>query len=348
MCAPPRLPACPISLPVVADLPAGSSRNPLLGPRTVARIMTGAAIPDGADAVVPLEHTDRHVSRVAIRRASAVGAHIRRTGEDLRPGDTVLSVGSTLQPRDLAAAASAGRGDLLVSARPRVAVLSTGSELVRPGSALQRGQIPDSNSFLLAASVEQSGGIPLRIGIVPDDEDELRRVLARYADRVDAFLLSGGVSVGAFDVVKAVLAPLGVWFGPVRMQPGKPQGFGRWTNGVPIFALPGNPVSAFVSFEVFVRPALRRLQGSAQLQRPVLRAVAGAGWHSPAGRTQFMPITVSSGDEVNGALTVRPASRGGSGSHLVGSLALADGLAIVAEDTQRVHEGDAVDVMLVG
>ena len=156
---------------------------------------------------------------------------------------------------------------------------------------MRRGQIPDSNSHLLAAAVAEAGGIPVRLGLVPDDDDTLRRVLTEHAWSVDGFLLSGGASVGAYDVVKAVLARCPrCCFSRVRMQPGKPQGFGRWTDGTPVFALPGNPVSSFVSFEVFVRPALQKMLGRRLLHRPTQDAVVATGWHSPAGRRQYMPV----------------------------------------------------------
>ena len=294
----------PVTLPVIADLAAGTDANPSVGPRQVARIMTGAPLPEGADAVVPIEDTDQGLDRVAITRTPAPAAHIRRAGEDAHAGDTVLTSGSVLWPTRLAAAASAGTATVLVHPAPRVAVISTGSELVTPGEPTRRGQIPDSNSFLLAAAVAEAGGVPQRIGAVPDDDDVLRDLLASLVGTVDAIVLSGGVSVGAYDVVKAVLAPLGtVRFGPTKMQPGKPQGFGRWpdaadgTPGPLIFALPGNPVSAAVSFEVFVRPALKRMLGHTVIQRPTLEATVIDGWSSPAGRAQYMPVVLERDDE---------------------------------------------------
>ena len=340
----------PVTLPVIADLAAGTAENPHIGAGQAARIMTGAPIPDGTDAVVPIEDTDRGIATVAIARPPRPAAHLRRAGEDARAGDIVLQSGATLGPTRLAAAASAGSATVSAHPAPRVAVISTGSELVPPGQPTGRGQIPDSNSFLLAAAVRQAGGVPVRLGSVPDDEDALRELLAAQAGRVDAIVLSGGVSVGAYDVVKAVLAPLGtVRFGPVRMQPGKPQGFGRWPDGPDaspgpvIFALPGNPVSAYVSFEVFVRPALRRMQGHTELHRPTVTATVADGWTSPPGRAQYMPVIV----ERDGACTrVRRATFGGSGSHLVAGLGHATGLAIVPEDVTAVDAGDVLTVML--
>jgi molybdopterin molybdotransferase len=346
----------PVDLAVVADLPAGSAENPALGPGQAARIMTGAAVPDDADCIVPVEDTDGGTRRVRILRAPAPAAHIRRTGTDVRAREAVLTAGRTLNSRDLAAAAATGSRNLLVHPAPRVGVLSTGTELVALGGSLHRGQIHDSNSTLLAAMVAECGGTPVQIGSVPDDEAALRAVLREYAPRVDAFITSGGVSVGAYDVVKAVLAPLGVWFGPVRMQPGKPQGFGEWpgdvasgTAGTPIFTLPGNPVSVFVSFEAFVRPALLAMQGRTDVLRTTVQAVATEGWQSPNGRMQFMPAVLDPRPEsgASAAFSVRPASSGGSGSYLVASLARANALAIVPEEVSEVREGDLVAVTLV-
>ena len=338
----------PVTLPVVADLAAGTGQNPSIQPGEVARIMNGAPIPDGADAVVPIEDTDLGSTRVAIRQVPAPAAFIRRTGGDTRTGDRVLRAGVRLTARRIAAAAASGCDTVSVHPAPRVGILSTGSELVELGEPLQRGQIHDSNSYLLAAAVAQAGGDPVRLGLVPDDEDRFRQMLADHAGEVDAFLMSGGVSVGAYDVTKAVLSTLGtVHFSAVRMQPGKPQAFGRWTDGTPIFALPGNPVSAFVSFEVFVRPALRRLQGLTELNRPTEQATVLGGWSSPAGRRQFMPVTIERDGLDGPALGIRPATAGGSGSHLVGSLAVADALAIVDESVEQVRAGETLTVMLV-
>lgn len=361
----------PVTLHVIADLPAGAAENPALQPGQAARIMTGAPMPDDADCVVPVEDTDQHGGAnadggsgdIVIFVAPKLAAHIRHIGTDARAGDTVLNAGCVLNARDLSAAASTGCGSVTVIPAPRVAVLSTGSELRKPGEPLDRGQIHDSNSILLAGLVAECGGIPVLVGSVPDDNESLRATFEKYAPEVDAFVTSGGVSVGAYDVVKAVLAPLGVWFGPVRMQPGRPQGFGLWpdadgevaagdvaaggvaASGTPIFALPGNPVSVFVSFEQFVRPALMKMQGRESLLRPSFTAVASTSWRSPTGRAQYMPAVVE--HNANGQRTVRPASAGGSGSYLVASLAGANALATVAESVTDVHEGDLLDVTLV-
>lgn len=347
---PAATPEAPVALRVIADLPAGTALDPRLGAGEAARIMTGAPVPADADSIVPLEDTDGGTLTVLIRRAPEPAAHIRRAGSDVRIGESVLTAGRTLGARDLAAAAATGTSTLLVHPAPRVGVLSTGSELRASGERLDRGQIHDSNSVLLAAAVAECGGIPVQLGSVPDDEESLRSLFVRHAADVDAFVTSGGVSVGAYDIVKAVLAPLGVWFGPVRMQPGKPQGFGHWPDpaggpGTPIFALPGNPVSVFVSFEEFVRPALLALQGRTELHRARERATVTEGWRSPEGRAQFMPVVAER--HPDGTLTARPASSGGSGSYLVASLAGANAVAMVPESVTEVLPGEPVDVTLV-
>lgn len=346
----------PVTLRVLADLAAGTDQTPTVVAGTAARIMTGAPLPPGADAVVPVEHTDAlgpqlrgeaPADVVQVRQEPAVGAHVRRAGEDVAVGDLVLAAGTLLGPTQLAAAAAVGWGDVSVRRRPRVAVMSTGDELVPPGSELRRGQIPDTNSYLLAELVRAAGGTPIRLGAVPDDAVELRAVLDRLeSDGVDAIITSGGVSMGAFDVVKEVLRDEpGMAFVQVPMQPGKPQGLGRLRGGTPMFALPGNPVSTFVSFEVFVRPAVLRMRGLQDVERSLVTCVAAEGWSCPEGRTQYIPVRFVAGPDA--VPRVAPSARGGSGSHLVASLARCEGLAVVGAVTARVEVGDRVRVMRV-
>lgn len=356
----------PVTLRVLADLPAGSAEEPDVTPGTAARIMTGAPLPPGADAVVPVEQTDGGTTTVTIRAAAREGAHVRRAGEDVAADELVLPAGTLLGPPQVAAAAAVGCGSVIVHRRPRVAVLSTGSELVRPGTALRRGQIPDSNSYLLAAAARAAGCDVVRVGAVPDDGPTLRAVLDRLdgldrgdrgdgadgahgadgAGGVDLVVTSGGVSMGAYDVVKEVLAgDAGMAFVRVAMQPGKPQGLGRLAGGTPVVALPGNPVSAWVSFQVFVRPALVRLRGLPDAREDAT-AVALEGWTTPPGREQYLPVVLAPAPD--GALGVRPAVRGGSGSHLVAGLARAEALAVVAADVERVEPEDRVRLMRAG
>ena len=335
----------PVALPVTADLAAGTALDPHVGSGNAARIMTGAPMPDGADAVVPIEATDQGIVTVSIRETPEPGAFVRRIGSDVHIGDLVLRAGQRLTARHIAAGIAVGSDEVLVHRPPRIGIIATGSELVGAGEPLQRGQIHDSNSYLLAAAVAEAGGIAVPIDSVPDDDDILRATLNVHAGEVDAFVLSGGASVGAHDVSKSVLGPLDeMTFSAVRMQPGKPQGFGRWTDGTVIFVLPGNPVSSFVSFEVFVRPAIQKMLGRVLLQRSTTEAIVATGWRTPAGRRQYMPVAV---DTTDAGLRVRPATTGGSGSHLVASLAVADALAIIDETIDKVNQGDSVTVMLL-
>jgi molybdopterin molybdotransferase len=338
--------AAPVALRVVADLPAGSAERPVVAAGTAARIMTGAPVPAGADAVVPVEATDGGTTAVRVAAAAAVGAHLRRAGEDVAAGDVVLTAGTELGPAQVSAAASVGLGTLPVHRRPRVLVLSTGSELVEPGTDLRHGQIPDSNSYLLAALVRSARCEAVRLGAVPDDAAALRAVLDRFDDgEVDAVVSSGGVSMGAYDVVKEVLATqAGMEFVAVAMQPGRPQGLGRLPGGTPVLALPGNPVSAFVSFHVFVAPVLRALRGLPDVEAPSLLAVVADGWRTPPAREQYMPVTVEPAAD---GPRVRRAARGGSGSHLVAGLARAQGLAVVPAEVEEVRPGDVVRVVRV-
>lgn len=336
-------------LRVVGDVPAGSAEDPAFGPGEAVRIMTGAPMPSAADAVVPIEQvtvdgaTEPLPAWIEILDEPRPGAHIRRLGEDTAVGEIAVAAGAELTPWRLAAVASAGHDHVMVRRRPRVAVISTGSELVPPGRELRRGQIPESNSVLLAAALVASGSEVADVAWFRDEdgEDLARHVRALAArDAADAVVVSGGASVGAFDVAKHALSPLGVRFEKVAIQPGKPQGFGLVEDRLPVFCLPGNPVAVAVSFEMFVRPALRTMAGHRSVLRPAVSRRAGVGWNCPKGRTQVLPAIM---DEH----TVAPASTGGSGSHLVVSLALAHDLAIVPADLDRVEAGDEVEVMVL-
>ncbi|MCP2367230.1 molybdopterin molybdotransferase [Agromyces flavus] len=334
-------PLHPVVLDVVADLPAGSDADPVVGPGQAAHIMTGAPIPEGADAVVPIELTDGGTARVSIGAPPQAGHHIRRRAEDLSAGDRVLEAGVVLDARRVAAAAAAGLAELPVAGLPRVAVVATGSELVEPGGPLGRGRIHDSNSLLLAALVAEAGGLVSERLRLPDDP-ELLRDWIEGREPCDLVVFAGGVSVGAHDVVRHVLADLGtVDFARVAMQPGKPQAFGTLPGGTPVFGLPGNPVSVAVSFEAFVRPALQRLLGRHDVVRPTWPAIAEIGWSSPARRRQYMPVALR---VRHGRVLARPASPGGAGSHLAAGLAAADGFAIVPELVVDVSAGDLVEV----
>lgn len=336
--------SAPRQLPVVGDIAAGARPTYTVQAGMSVRIMTGAPMPPGAEAVVPVEWTDGGLATVSITREPEAGAHVRRRGEDVTAGQTVLDAGTRLGPGQLGLLAAIGRDRVLVRPRPRVVVISTGSELVEPGSHAEPGQIHESNSWILTTAAREAGALAYRVGIVPDDDRSLMNAIEDQLIRADLVLTSGGVSVGAYDVVKEVLSRLGtVSFDRVAMQPGKPQGFGTvGPDSTPIITLPGNPVSAYVSFEVFVRPVIRRMLGVEPLHRPVVRAVCTGAMASPAGRRQYARAWL---DVVDGRYVVRPV--GGAGSHLIGNLAHANALMVVPETVTEVPVGGTVEVMVL-
>jgi molybdopterin molybdotransferase len=336
--------ADPRELPVLGEVAAGSGEPAALEPGTAVRIMTGAPVPPGADAVVPVEWTGgwQDGERVVVHRAPEPGQFVRAAGGDVDAGEVVLRAGARLSPRHLALLAAVGRDAVAVRPAPRVAVLSTGTELVPLGREPGYGQIHDSNGYGLTAAARELGALASYGGIVPDDPSAVRNALEDAAASADLVLTSGGVSAGTRDTVKEVLAALGtVRFDKVAMQPGMPQGFGA-VGGTPVFTLPGNPVSSMVSFEVFVRPALLAMLGEPAWERPRVRALAGAGWSSPAGRRQYVRATLS---EADGRRAVTPV--GAQGSHLAADLAVATCLAVVPEEVTRVEPGDELDCDLL-
>lgn len=340
----------PSRLRVVADLPAGTALDPALAPGEAARIMTGSPVPTAADAIVPFEHTagglDDSLGEVVVLIAPAAsGAHVRRRASDLAAGDVVIEAGVLLGALQVAAAAAAGVAELEVRRAPRVAVVSTGDELIAPGLPLKRGQIPESNSVLLAGLAAAAGADVVLRTSVDDTDAALLAVLGEAKTAgADVVITSGGVSAGAYEVVKNALSG-DIAFPKVAMQPGKPQGFGRLAAGPLLFALPGNPVSSAVSFEVFVRPALLKMLGRSSLHREMIRLPAATGWRTPPGRRQYLPAAIDRSDPA--AWRVAPATAGGSGSHLAGGLARAEAYAVVAAEVEEVCEGDLVDVMLI-
>ncbi|MBB5774954.1 molybdotransferase-like divisome protein Glp [Nonomuraea jabiensis] len=329
----------PVTLPVTDDVAAGSQELRAIGPGHAIRIMTGAPMPAGADAVVPVEWTDGGTVTVQISRPVSAGNAIRRAGEDVQAGEVVLKPGTVIGPSQLGIIAGVGRRRIWARPRPRVVVISTGAELVEPGAPLAPGQIWDSNSFTLTAAVREAGGEGFRAGSVGDDPGVLLDRLDTHLMRADAIITSGGVSMGAYEPVKEALSPLGtVRFEKVAMQPGMPQGFGvLGEDQVPIFALPGNPVSSFVSFMLFVRPALDKMRGlPADLPESVTARLTGPV-RSPAGRRSFLRGVLASDG------TVSPAH--GQGSHQLAALASANALIVVAEDVTELPEGATVEVI---
>lgn len=329
-------PDSPAHLPVSGDIPAGAVVEDL-APGTALRIMTGAPVPRGADAIVEVEVTDGGTEKVAIREPRAAGSFVRPTGSDVTVGQVVLAGGAVLGPAQIGLLAALGITEVAVRRRPRVLVCSTGSELAEdpvPGS----GQIRDANGALLAAAVEDAGAIAVRKLWVADDVPAFLALLdAEVASgEVDLVLTSGGVSAGAYEVVKEALGPRGVEFTKVALQPGMPQGSGV-VGGVPVVCLPGNPVSALTSYEVFVRPALRRAVGHPLPDRPVVRAALTAPLTPLRGKRQLRRARL---DRIAGTVT----PWGPPGSGFLGWFAGADALIDLPADGLPLQAGDAVDV----
>jgi molybdopterin molybdotransferase len=329
----------PVQLPVTEDIPAGRTDSPSLQPGTAHRIMTGAPIPPGADAVVPVELTDGGRHQVRIYAPRSPGDSVRRAGDDVAAGEEVLPAGAVLGPAQLGVAAAVGYAELPVHRPVRVLVLSTGSELVVPGNPLQYGQIYESNGTMLAAAVREAGGQAELMHFVPDDVAALEAALLPRLAGIDLLVTSGGVSAGAYEVVKSAMTGQGVDFGKVAMNPGAPQGVGRY-RGVAVAAMPGNPVSASVSFEVFVRPALRAAMGL-PVARPRALARLTEALESPGDKRQFRRGAF---DPVAG--TVAPV--GGPGSHLLGALARSNCLIDIPLTTTSLKVGEQVVIWRTG
>ena len=327
----------PVTLPVAEDIPAGRTDPLTLSPGTAHRIMTGAPMPAGATAVVPVEATDAGMPTVKIAGAPRPGQHVRKSGEDVTAGTRVLRAGQTVTPAVLGLVAALGLDRLTIVPRQRVLVISTGSELVAAGTALAPGQIYESNAVMLAAAVREAGASVLDTATCGDDVEQFRELLeAREADLV---ITSGGVSAGAYEVVKDAFptGSAGVEFVKVAMQPGMPQGAGRTGGGCPIVTLPGNPVSALVSFEVFIRPALRAAMGMADPDRPRRSAVLAEALTSPRGKRQFRRGIY---DPCAGSVT----SYGPPASHHLRWLASANCLLDIAEDVTDLAAGQQVEI----
>jgi molybdopterin molybdotransferase len=367
----------PVILPVVAEVAAGDTGAYALPPGTSIRIMTGAMLPHGTEAVVPVEWTDGGTARVTIYGRAEAGHALRLAGDDAKAGEVLVVAGTRLRPMHIAVIAATGRGTIRVRPRPRVVVLSTGSELAEPGTPIVPGRIWDSNSFMIAAAAREAGCLAYRQSIVPDNPDEVLPAIEDQLARADLMITTGGVSMGGeYDVVKAALRQLGtVGFRKVAMQPGMPQGFGTVTlahsaapegrarrsligrlaergeiaeraigssgdDEVPIFTLPGNPVSAYVSFQVFVRPAIGALQADHQLGLEATRAELTGPLRSPPGRRSFLRGVLDRGRGRIAPLT-------GQGSHQVATLGKANALIIVPEWVVQMAAGETADVLVL-
>jgi molybdopterin molybdotransferase len=337
-------PERPVTLPVRGEVAAGDTGRYQVSPGTCIKIMTGALLPAGADAVVPVEWTDDGAAggEVSIGRPAEPGHAVRRAGGDAAAGDILLTAGTWLGPVQLGLVAAAGRGAVTVRPRPRITVISTGDELAEPGQPVMPGQIWESNSRMLAAAARQAGYPARRHPVVPDRKEAVLAALEGALPDADLLVTTGGVSMGGeHDVVKAALHDLGtVSFRKVAMQPGMPQGFGMVGDGTPIFTLPGNPVSAYVSFQLFVRPAASVLQGLPAQRLAAGRAVLAGPARSPRDRRSFLRGILDPAGE-----TVTPVT--GQSSHQLASLARANALIVVPETVTELPEGSDVEVLVL-
>jgi len=339
-------PARPARLTLAGQVAAGRLAERPLRPGETFRIFTGAPLPEGADAVIPQEDVTVEGTSVRVPRALRSGDYVRPRGEDMRPGDRLFEPGRALSPADLGVLATVGRSRVAVIRRPVVGILSTGDEIADLGTPIGPGQIPNSNTYSLMGQVRAAGAEPLNLGVARDRQDEIEARLV-WGLGADLLISSAGVSVGDHDHVKAALGALGaeqhLWL--VDMRPGKPVTFATLPASpkrtLPIFGLPGNPVSAMVTFELFVRPAIRRMSGHARLGRPVRLARALAPIDNPGRRRGYLRVALSEEDGVLGARLT-----GEQGSGILRSMSAADGLAIVPGDT-TVGAGETVPVMLL-
>jgi molybdopterin molybdotransferase len=340
----------PVSLQVVADIAAGTPSDRALTPGTAARIMTGAPMPAGADAVVPVEDTDEPwrgaerplPERIAVRRGVNAGDYVRGPGEDIRAGTTVLEAGHAIRAQEVGVLASMGFVAVPVIRRPRVGILATGDELVDVDQPLGPGKIRNSNSYAQAAQVLALGGEPVMLGIAGDRLEDVReRLHAGLAHGIDLFVSSAGVSVGAYDVVKVVLEEEGeILFWRVRMRPGKPLTFAAY-HGIPYLGLPGNPVSAMVSFERFARPAILKLAGQRDLHRPTVKVVLSESITSDGRESYIRAIVRRDGEGYEAATT------GSQGSHILTSMARANALLLVPEGVKEVPAGTTLTAVMI-
>ena len=328
----------PVTLRVTGDIAAGATPSGPVGAGEAMRIMTGAPMPDGADTVVRVEDTDNRTDSVTITAATKPGTSVRAAGEDLKRGETILRAGTVLRPAEIGVLATLGRTRLRAISQPRVAVLSTGDELVELDAALGPGQIRDANRYSLASAVRAMGATPIPLGIVRDTADDLRRALRDAAARADLIVTTGGVSVGDHDHVRPVVDELGAMdFWSIAIRPGRPLAFGE-IDGTLIFGLPGNPVSSLLGFELFVRPALLRMAGRTRLHRPRVEATFDDVLDTPPGLRFFAR-------GVYDASTGVVRTTGPQGSGILRSMALANCLIDVPETVRHLDRGTRVTVI---
>jgi molybdopterin molybdotransferase len=333
----------PVRLEVIEDLPAGFISKKTIGKGQAIRIMTGAPIPKGADTVIPVEETESGDGFALILKAVSLGENIRRSGEDVKEGERVISKGDLIRPAEVGMLASVGRSSVLVYQKPLVAILCTGDELADVDENLDENKIISSNSYTLAAQVRDCGAVPVQLGIARDRKEEIREKL-RQGTRADVLISSAGVSVGDYDFAKDALGDLGMEmaFWQVSMKPGKPLAFGT-IQGKPVFGLPGNPVSSMISFEEFVRPSLLKMMGHRQVFRPMVEAILQEEIRKTSGRRHFIRAFISFKEGSYFATTT-----GDQGSGILMSMLKANGLIMIPEAQEIARAGEKVKVQLLG
>lgn len=334
----------PGRLPIAGEVAAGGSPDALHQPGTATRIMTGAPLPDGADAVVMREDVVESDGVAIVERSIEEGANVRRAGEDIGAGDEALAAQVRLGPGEIGLLAALGYPEIEVGRCPRVAILSTGDELIDVTADPPPDKIINSNAYALASQVSEAGGRPQRLAAVGDDRDRVTRAVASALEGADVLLTSGGVSVGDYDVVKEAFADAGVEidFWKVAVKPGKPLAFGRARGGQPVFGLPGNPVSSMVSFELFVRPALLAMQGAASVERPRAPVSVAGGYRKKAGRAHFVRAALA---RQGAKLIATPRAKQGSG--MLTSMVGVDALLEIGAEVTDVEDGGEVEALLL-
>jgi len=332
----------PLQLKIIEDIPAGKVALKKIKKGEAARIMTGAVIPEGADSVIRQEDTKKNGKTVIIYSSIKKGLNIRFAGEDVQKGELVVNKGSAIRPADIGMLAALGKAFISVYQKPRVAIMSTGDELVDIETDPPLGKIINSNSYSLAAQVLECGGIPIMLGISKDKKIDLQKKF-KTALHADVIISSGGVSVGDFDFVKNVMGEIGnaMHFWQVAMRPGKPLAFGT-IEGIPLFGLPGNPVSAMVSFEQFVRPSLLKMQGHKKIFRQTAKAVCDQEVQKSAGFKHFIRAVVKKEKDQYIASTT-----GAQGSGILKSMVIANALIVMGENETRIKKGSQVTIQLL-
>jgi molybdopterin molybdotransferase len=332
-----------VRLRVVGQVSAGHETDVVVGPGEAVRIMTGAPVPPGADTVVRFERTRVEGDEVVVLEPPSAGDNVRAAGEDVREGQLVLEPGKVLRPQEIGMLAALGRLEVTVTRRPRIAILGTGDEIVPPDRQPGPSQIRDANSYTVAAQVQRYGGLPMILGVAHDQEELVRRGMRRALEReADFIITSGGVSVGDFDLVKRVMDAEGTMhFWSLNMKPGRPMAFGD-IGGVPLLGLPGNPVAAMISTELFARPALFKMQGFTDWSRPTVQARLTQPIERKDGRRHYLRVSLRATDEGYEATLT-----GDQGSGILNSLVQADGLAVIPENSRYLPAGSEVELILL-